>query len=120
MIERASTRLTTHFLCHVDELIERHFVADNATLLFPAWQIKRCDDELGKIHRPCERDWRIAISRYSCHFIHHVYCEDIWREVSLDMRHAIVIEEDTIQEHGPFQIRCFEDVDGLEVVLQRG
>lgn len=86
----------------------------------PLWQTERCNHELCQVLGVGEGDYLVTSgARNGSRLIGDVYGKDERSDVRLNMRQAVVVEEECVVELRPFEVRLAEGFEGLfsEVVM---
>jgi hypothetical protein len=104
---------TGRLLSQLHDVIDRRLVAVNLHDLIPLLQAQRCHNELGQILGVSQIDQLIAGTWDCSGPVRDVDEHNEGREIGLDVWHAVVVEEQSVVELGPLEVRLAEDFETL-------
>lgn len=106
--------LTSSLLGQVNDLPDRDLIAVDAQNLVPFFQAQRSNNKLCKIFGICEIDQLITGRSWDGSFpVSDIYKDDERVQVGFDMRHAEIVQEQSVLELCPFQICLAESFETL-------
>ena len=106
--------LTSHLLGNLNHLFQRCIVTVAMHYLVPLWQTQRCNNELCQILSVGEGDYLVTSGAWNgSRLVGDVYGKDNRSEISFNVRHAVVVEEECVVDLRPFEVRLTEGFDAL-------
>ena len=111
--------LTCDPLGQLNKLIPGNLVANHSALFFPLLQVKCRHQESCYIECVRQGDYLFPIAGNSSCLVFNIDHEHVWFEIGLDMRHAKIVKENTVDEYCPLQICGTQFFHGFKIILQR-
>jgi hypothetical protein len=106
--------LTSHFLGSLNQLVQGCIFAVAVQSLVPFGQAQRCDHKFSQVLGVRETDCFITSgARDSSLFMGYIYGKLKRAEVSLDVRHAVVVEKKSVMELRPFEVSFTKCINAL-------
>lgn len=111
--------LTGCLFCELNNLIDGSLIAVNLHHLVPLLQAQRCYHELAEIFGVSHIDHLITCTWNRSSPVLDVDKDDQRCEVSFDVWHAVVVEEQAVVELGPLEVCLAKDFEALLAELIR-
>lgn len=106
--------LTSNLLGSLNQLVPRCIVTIAMQSLVPLWQAQRCNHELSQVLSIGKGNCFIpGGARNGSRFVGYVYGKYKRSEIGFNVRHAIVVEEESVVDLRPFEVGLAKGFDAL-------